>query len=73
MKAEEYRVETRELAGWLIRLTTYRIGHTYHCQADNVSPGAVLARTSAESREEALEQAVAKAGKLLGRTQRHEP
>ena len=44
MRAEEYSTRIQELDGWKVRLTSYRLGNTYHCTADNVDPGAWIAR-----------------------------
>ena len=35
---------------WQCRLTSYRLGAIYHCHADDVSPGARLARPQAQRR-----------------------
>lgn len=61
-----------ELNGWPVRLTSYRVGDKFVCQADNVSPGATLARFSAGTPEEAEEQAISKARHLLGKTKRRD-
>ena len=61
-----------ELNGWPVRLTSYRVGQKYVCQADNVSPGACLARFSAATPEEAEAQAISKARHLLGKTKRRD-
>jgi len=61
-----------EIDGWPVRLTSYQIGSKYVCQADNVSPGACLARFSAPTAEEAEAQAISKARHLLGKTKRRE-
>jgi hypothetical protein len=61
-----------ELNGWPVRLTSYRVGEKYVCQADNVSPGACLARFSAATPEEAEAQAISKARHLLGKTKRRD-
>ncbi len=61
-----------ELNGWPVRLTNYRVGEKYVCQADNVSPGACLARFSAATPEEAEAQAISKARHLLGKTKRRD-
>ncbi len=61
-----------ELNGWPVRLTSYRVGQKFVCQADNVSPGACLARFSAPTAEEAEAQAISKARHLLGKTKKHE-
>jgi hypothetical protein len=61
-----------EIDGWPVRLTSYRLGDQYVCQADNVSPGACLARISASTPEDAESQAISKARHLLGKTKRRE-
>ncbi len=71
MRAEEYQERQVELLGWPVNLTSYRLGDRFHCKADNVSPGAALARTTASTRAEAEEQALHRAEQLLARTRRH--
>lgn len=70
-KSEEFTERQIEIEGWPVRLTRYRIGQRYVCQADNVSPGACLARFSAATPEEAESQALSKAHHLLSKTRRH--
>jgi hypothetical protein len=70
MKPEEYRETTFEVDGWPVRLTSYRLGETYYCKADNVSPGGQIARTSGATREEAEQVALAKARERLAQTRR---
>jgi len=70
MQAEGYVSRTVEWEGWKVRLTSYRIGETYHCTADNVDPGAWIARTQGATREEAEDRALERARELLGRTRR---
>ena len=69
-KVEGYRERTLELHGWPVNITSYKIASRSHAKADNVSPGANLARTTAATREEAEQLAMARAGELLGHTQR---
>jgi hypothetical protein len=71
MKAEEYQERKVEVAGWPINLTSYRLDAEWHAKADNVSPGAALARTKGSTREDAEEKALKRAEELLGRTKRH--
>ena len=59
-----------ELNGWPVRLTSYRVGNKFVCQADNVSPGACLARFSADTATGAESQAISKARHLLSKTNR---
>jgi len=70
MRSEQFQERQIELDGWPVKLISYRIGTKYICQADNVSPGACLARFSADSAEEAESQALSKARHLLSKTKR---
>lgn len=72
MKVENYTETKMEIDGWPVNLTTYQIGEVFHCRADNVSPGAGLARTTGATPEEAEQKAIARAKELLGRTKRRE-
>jgi hypothetical protein len=72
LKTENYQERQITLEGWPVRLTSYRLGSKFVCQADNVSPGACLARFSAATLEEAEADAISKAAHLLKKTQRHE-
>ena len=68
MKVEEYQERKLEIRGWAVNLTSYRLGEVFHCKADNVSPGAAIARTSGATREEAETKAIERAEQLLART-----
>ena len=72
MNVENFAERRIDIDGWPVNLTSYRIGNVYHCKADNVSPGAGIARTTGATREEAEEKAIARAKELLSRTKRHE-
>ena len=72
MKVEDYQERKLEVGGWPVNLTSYRLGEVYHAKADNVSPGAALARTTGATREEAEKKALDRAGQLLARTRVHE-
>ena len=69
-RVEEYTERKIELAGWQVNLTTYKLGELYHCKADNVSPGAALARTTGPTRQEAEDRAIERAEQLLSKTRR---
>jgi hypothetical protein len=71
-RSQDFSERQIELNGWPVRLTSYRVGEKYVCQADNVSPGACLARFSAPTQEEAEAQAISKARHLLGKTKRRD-
>ncbi len=72
MKAEEYSERQVDVEPWQVKLTSYKLGDVYHCKADNVSPGAALARTTGATREEAEQKALDRARQLLSRTLRHD-
>ncbi len=72
MKPEDYSERQVDVDGWSVNLTTYKLGEVYHSKADNVSPGASLARTTGTTREEAEQKALDRARQLLSRTRRHE-
>ena len=71
MKAEDFSERQVDVDGWQVNLTTYRLGNKWHTKADNVSPGAALARIVADTREDAEARALARAKELLARTKRH--
>jgi hypothetical protein len=71
VKPEDYSERKIEVDGWEVNLTSYRLGEEFHCKADNVSPGAWLARTTGATREDAERKAVERARQLLSHTQRH--
>jgi hypothetical protein len=68
MKVEEFQERKVDIGGWPVNLTSYRLGEVFHCKADNVSPGAALARTTGATREEAEKKAIERAEQLLART-----
>ncbi len=70
LRPEQFTERQFELNGWPVRVTTYKLGEKYVAQADNVSPGALLARFQADTLEEAESQAISKAKHLLGKTVR---
>ncbi len=71
MQAEDHSERIVDVNGWQCRLTSYKLGEIYHCQADNVSPGARLARATGATKEEAERRALERATELLSRTRRH--
>jgi hypothetical protein len=71
LRVEEFGERSLQLSGWDIHLTTYRLGAVWHCKADNVSPGAALARTTGYSRDEAESRAIERAEQLLVRMRRN--
>ena len=53
VKPENFSERKVDVDGWQVNLTTYQLGDKWHTKADNVSPGAALARIVADTREDA--------------------
>lgn len=70
VNSEQFEERQIEIDGWPVKLTTYRVGEKYVCQADNVSPGACLGRFTAGTLDEAESQAISKAKHMLAKTLR---
>lgn len=70
MRTEEFSERRLEVEGWPLNLTTYRIGALYHSKADNVSPGACIARATGTTRAQAETEALDQARRRLARTRR---
>ena len=68
-KVEGYQERKIELHNWPVQVISYKLGGLFHAKADNVSPGANLARATGGTREEAEQVVLARAGELLARTQ----
>jgi len=71
VKVREHAERKIEIGGWEVNLRSYLIGDTYYCTADNVSPGAKIARATGATRDEAEQKAIAKAAERLTTTKRH--
>lgn len=65
MKPIDYSERLVDVGGWTVRLTSYALGGKYYCKADNVDPGACLARADGSSKAEAERAALAQAEKCL--------
>ena len=68
MKPKELTKRHETVGQFDINITTYRLGDTYYCAVDNVSPGAVVARGEGGTREQAELVAVRKARERVERT-----
>ena len=67
----DYAERTLELAGWPVKITSYKLGTVYHATVDNVSPGAWIAKTRGATKQAAETTALEHARRHLERTQRH--
>ncbi len=68
MRAEDFRKHPRELEGWAVHVTSYRIGGHYLAEVEAVDSGVTFARATDEARDKAEERAVEKAVERLSRT-----
>lgn len=68
VKPESYRTRRERIGRWQLNVTSYRLGQTYYCAVDNVSPGAIVARGSAKTREAAEAAALEGARRLVSST-----
>ena len=70
MKPEDYSRRDIELAGWPMRIETYKLGDVYHCTIANADPGARVARADGGTKADAEEKAIEKATRYLSQTRR---
>ena len=70
LRAEEHEHREAEAEGWPIGITSYRLGESWICHIDNVSPGAIIARGRGDTRQEAVAAAMAIAERRLRTTRR---
>ncbi len=70
MKPEDYSERELELVGWPVKVTSYKLGEKYLAIADNVSPGANIARAKGATKAEAEQGVIDKAEKRLAETRR---
>jgi len=61
----EYQERLESVPPFQIRLTSYRLNGTYYCSVDNVDPGALIVRTTGQTREEAELKATMRAKERL--------
>ena len=73
VRAEEHQQRRDRLAGWAVGVVSYRLGHRFVCEVDNVDPGARIARAEGATREEAEQAALEAAARRLARTRVHDP
>jgi hypothetical protein len=59
-----------ELEGWPVGIVSFKLGERWICHVDNVSPGAIIARSDGPTREDAVSSALAIARQRLQTTRR---
>lgn len=65
LKADDFRVDAKEISGWPVNITSYKIGKTYYCHIDNVDPGSTIVRTEGPTYDEVMQAAMARAYERL--------
>ena len=63
---KNHQTRTESIGKWTIRIRSYQLGDAYICTVDNVSPGAVIARSTAATRVDAESDALAQAKAAMG-------
>ena len=58
---KDNQIRTESIGKWTVRIRSYQLGDVYICTVDNVSPGAVIARSTAATRADAESKALAEA------------
>ncbi len=58
---KDNQTRTESIGKWTVRIRSYQLGDAYICTVDNVSPGAVIARSTAATRADAESKALAEA------------
>ena len=72
MTAEDYTEKSMELAGWPVKVTSYKLGDVYRATVDNVNPGAWVSRGEGPTKAEAEKEAIETAERRLSRTKVHQ-
>ena len=70
LRPQGYTKRREELEGMPVGIVTFQLGDRFVCTVDNVSPGAVIARAVASSRDAAEQEAVHRAARQLAATAR---
>ncbi|HEY4611570.1 MAG TPA: hypothetical protein VII11_01140 [Bacteroidota bacterium] len=63
--AEEYNQRRESVPPYEVRITSFRLGETYYCTVDNISQGAIIARTEGKTLREVETTAMTVARELL--------
>lgn len=72
-KPEEYSERKEQLAGWEVRIVTYRLESTYRTTIDNTDPGAWVVKAEGATKHEAESKAIKEAETLLEKVKKTKP
>ena len=70
MKAEGYAEKEEQLAGWPVKIVSYKVGGTYYVTVHNKEPGAWICKKEGPTLEAAEKEARTRAAELLSRTRK---
>lgn len=73
MKAEDYREQEDNIAGWPVRIVSYRMGGRYHVSIHNEEPGAWIVKAEGNTLSEAEARARKEAGEALAKVRKTPP
>ncbi len=73
MKAEEYRECKEQLAGWPVKVISYKLGTTYYVSIHNEEPGAWIVKGEGETLADAEVKARIEATEALAKIKRNPP
>jgi hypothetical protein len=58
LKADDFRIDRKEISGWPVSVTSYKIGGKYFCHIDNEEPGTTIARSEGTTYDETMQEAL---------------
>ncbi len=70
MRAEGYKERKEQLAGWPVKIVSYKVGTTYHVSIHNQEPGAWICKREGSTLDGAEKEARARATELLSKTRK---
>ena len=65
VRPEEYQERVQSVPPFQVHIVSYRLGDEFHCSVDNVDPGAVIARSTGDTRAKAESEAMNRATRRL--------
>ena len=65
LKADDFQIDKKEISGWPVSVTSYKIGSKYFCHVDNVEPGTTIVRTEGTTYDETIQEALSIAQQRL--------
>lgn len=70
MEAQEYRERKDHLAGWPVKIVSYRLGERYFVTIRNEEPGAWIVKEEGDTLEETEDRARKVAAERLAKTRK---